>query len=126
MGIQEHLAVQEPPHLSSHDFTFRFQLPTVNSSPKILNGKFQKKVIHNFEIVDILSSMIKSQSSPTISHPGREPSLGPAHPCYIHSLPSSIGANREHRGLSTLHGFRHLLGVWKHTPTDKGLNYTHS
>lgn len=59
---------------------------SINSGPKILDGKLQKQTIHKFQIVS-LSNMKKCYSTPSLQ--GHEIAFCPPYPCCICYLPIS-------------------------------------
>lgn len=62
------------------------QLPAVNCSRKIVNGQFQKSVIHKFYIVDYSEEHDKILGHSSPSGPGCEPSLCSADAHSVHYL----------------------------------------
>lgn len=81
------ISTQQPPH-SWFGFPW-FQLPVVNHSLKILNGKFQ---INNSYVFKLCSEQRdETLHCPTLSHPGCDSSLRLASPLSRHCHPSVTG-----------------------------------
>ena len=70
MTIHSQIKIYNPPDLWF--YCLQFQLPTDNHNLKILNGKFQKKIL-SFKFHDVLSSVMNSHAVPL--HPAQDRNL---------------------------------------------------